>query len=630
MDDGDRGGHEAAISYLLRFPEAAQHRVEVEARYPTGGAESVTLMMPVWTPGSYLVREFARHVETLAAAAADGSPLAVDKVAKNRWRVATGGGAEVVVRYRLYCREMGVRSNFVDASFALLNGAPTFLTLLDGSTGAPARLRHRVRLVTPEDWATVVSPLPEVDRAYVAADYDELVDSPLYAGNGRVDSFTVDDGRGGGAEFVIVHEGGGEVWDAGWANRDARRVAEAELALWGSFPFRRYVTFNFIVEGRGGLEHRDSTVLMTSRWRATTAEGRRGWLSLFAHELFHAWNGKRLRPAALGPFDYERESYTSSLWFVEGVTSYYDDLLVHRAGLSTRDEYLEALGDVVEEVETTPGRAVQPLVDSSFDAWIKFYRRDENTVNSGVSYYRKGALVAWLLDARIRTASGGERCLDDLMRAAYERWSGADGFTPEELRTLVAQVGGAETADWLAAALTDTGDFDYAPALNGFGLRFTAKKKKDGEEAGGSGAEADGSGGDEPAAWLGAGVETRDGRLVVTEVRRGTPAWEAGVNVEDELVAVDDYRLPAGGLDDRLESYRPGDEASLLVARRERLLRLPVVFGERPEPEWRPAVDPDAGEAAAARREAWLGGARPGQTEGRQVGAHSMPRRVTR
>jgi predicted metalloprotease with PDZ domain len=419
-------------------------------------------------------------------------------------------------------------------------------------------------------------------------------------------------------------------------------------------PFDRYVIFNLVTEAGGGLEHKGSTVLMTSRWKARTEEGWRGWLGLVSHELFHAWNGKRLRPSALGPFDYEREVYTPSLWFVEGVTSYYDDLLVHRAGLSTREQYLERLGETVEAVQTTPGRLVQPLEDASFDAWIKYYRRDENTVNSGVSYYRKGALVAWLLDARLRRATAGAASLDDLLRTAWRRWSGARGYTAEELLALVAELGGEDTAAWLDAALGDAAELDYAPALEWLGLELGEKEEtppkpalRDARSAGSSGlvgrgdeesaiqppepdpvesrsagdeaaalhpptspepAEGRGSDDDEPAAWLGAAVEVRDGRLRVTEVRHGTPAFAAGVNVDDELVAVDDYRLPPDGLDERLKAYRPGDEVTLLVARRERLLRLPLTFGEEPEKLWYPRPAAAATAAQRQHRDAWLGG----------------------
>jgi len=574
------------------------------------------------------VREFARNVETLRAEGPDGAALAVGKTSKNRWRVETGGAERVTLRYRLYCREMSVRTNFVDAGFAVLNGAPTFITRVDD--GRPARVRYRVTAELPAGWRTAVSPLPRDGEAFVAADYDELVDSPLYAGSPVIDRFTIDKPEGAGsAEIVLVHEGGGDVWDYARSRRDVEAIARTEAALWGTVPFDRYVIFNLITESGGGLEHKDSSVLMTSRWKARTEEGWRDWLALVSHEMFHAWNGKRLRPRALGPFDYEHEAYTPSLWFVEGVTAYYDELMVRRSGLSSRQQYLEGLGKTVEGEQTTPGRRVQPLEAASFDAWIKFYRPDENSANRGISYYRKGALVAWLLDARIRRATDGAKSLDDLLRAAWPRGSGERGYTAGDLRELVAELAGPDTATWLDAALTGTDELDYTPALDWFGLELAEKDDEakagtpdrtpapaspepDAPPSPTSPEPVEGRGpqhaDEEPVpAWLGAGTEVRDGRLVVSEVRRGTPAFAAGVNVDDELLAIDDYRLPPRTFAERLKAYRPGDEVSLLVARREHLLRLPVTFGEEPAKAYYPRPAAAASPAQEAHRDAWLG-----------------------
>jgi predicted metalloprotease with PDZ domain len=589
------------IRHTLRFDDAEHHYVEVEARVPTGGAAAIELSMAVWTPGSYLVREFSRNVEALAAATPGGEPLGVSKSRKNRWRITTAGAAETVVTYRLYCREMSVRTNFVDASFALLNGAATFLTRV----GKGEEVRpHEVLVEAPAGWKQVVSPLPRVgdgaEPRFRAADYDTLVDSPLYAGNAAVYPFTVD-----GAPHLLVNEGETappSVWDGPRSAADAERIVREQIGFWGVRPYDRYVFFNLITETGGGLEHKSSSVLMTSRWNARTAKGYRRWLGLVSHELFHAWNVKRLRPVELGPFDYEEEVYTPSLWIAEGVTSYYDELLVRRAGLISREHYLAALSGTIERLQTTPGRRVQPLLQASYDAWIKLYRRDENTANSAVSYYAKGQLVAFLLDAEIRRATGGEHSLDDVMRRAYERFSGPRGYRHEEFLALASEVAGTDLSDFFHRALETPEELDYAPALAWYGLRFTTDKKDEDEDGDGQG-NGDGT----PAAWLGAETELRDGRLTVTEVRRGTPAFAAGLAVEDEILAFGDYRVPPEGLAERLEAYRPGEEVSLLVARRERLLRLPLTFGEEPEKRWKLEPDPEATAEQKARLDAWLG-----------------------
>jgi predicted metalloprotease with PDZ domain len=587
--------------YTLRVLAPSTHLLEVEARFaaPSEGGDGgdLELMMATWTPGSYLIREFARHVEGLEAARPDGAPLAVEKVAKNRWRVATGGAA-VVVRYRVYCRELSVRTNFIEDDFALLNGAATFL--VPAGPDGPLPGAFEVRFELPPDWKLAATPLPDAAAgtprvpAFTARDYDTLVDSPLYAGSGRLYRFEVD-----GVPHRLLHQGGEGIWDDPRSLADVQRIVETERDLWGALPYPRYLFLNLIVEAGGGLEHAESSTLMTSRWKAGTRKGYLDWLGLVAHELFHAWNVKRLRPAELTAFDYERETYTRSLWVAEGVTSYYDDLVVHRAGLSTREEYLERLSKNVERLQTTPGRLQQPLETASFDAWIKLYRPDESSVNSAMSYYTKGAVVAFLLDVEIRRATGGERSLDDALRAAWSRFApngGVGGFRRDELRAVIEEVAGVDLARFFARAVETGEELDYAPALEWLGLRFK-DPEEDPERRG-----------EEPDAWLGADTRVEDGRLLVTRVPRETPAWEAGLSPDDEILAIDGFRVPPRELTERLQALRPGRRSSLLVARRERLLELPVTFGEKPEETWKLEVDPEATEEQRAHLAAWLTG----------------------
>ncbi|MFL6289592.1 MAG: M61 family metallopeptidase [Thermoanaerobaculia bacterium] len=593
------------ISYTLRFPAPQTHYVEVEALVPTEGRAEVELLMAVWTPGSYMVREFARNLEAVTAWSDAGEPLPMTKTSKNRWRVEARGArlpAKISVRYKVYSREMSVRTNFVDEGFAILNGASTFLTLAGGG-----KRPHEVRLVLPPQWRTAVSPLPLEDvNAWRAPDFDTLVDSPIYAGNAPVYRFEV-----AGRQHLLVNEGEGSIWDGPRSAADVERITRELAAFWGVVPYERYVFFNLITEAGGGLEHRDSCVLMTSRWKSRTREAYNDWLALVSHELFHAWNVKRLRPAELGPFDYESEVYTRSLWFAEGVTSYYDELLVHRAGLTKRDEFLKKLSKQIEALQTTPGRLVQPLEESSFDAWIKYYRRDENSVNSGVSYYTKGSVVGFLLDARIRTATAGRRSLDDVLRLAWKRYSGERGFQPGELRAVVREVAGTDLDPWMARALESAGELDYTEALEWYGLRFVESEEENGNGNSDGGKAKDDKKDEEPPGWLGIETEVQAGRVVVSQVKRDTPAYEAGVNVGDELIALGEYRVPPEGWKDRLKAYRPGQKDSLLVARRERLMRLPVVFGEKPKLLWKLEPDPEATVEQRGRLEDWLRGSEP-------------------
>jgi predicted metalloprotease with PDZ domain len=616
------------LRYTVRFPNPASHYAEVEARIPVGAdasepagrpADAVELMMAVWTPGSYLVREFANQIDAVTAHDGDGGALAVTKTAKNRWRVAVplaspGDeiGDEITVSYRLYCHELSVRTNWVDDSFALLNGAATFLTLAGETT--PGERVHEVTIELPAGWQTAVSALPAIGDdprrpGFRAASFDELVDSPIYAGSPRLYPFEV-----AGIDHLLLNEGEGELWDGARAAADAQRIVEQEAALWGGMPYPRYVFFNLLTESGGGLEHKNSTVLMSSRWATRTRQSYLRWLGLVSHELFHAWNGKRLRPAPLGPFDFEAEVYTHDLWVVEGITSYYDDLVLRRAGLMTHEEYLEALTKAIDTVQTTPGRQVQTLADASFDAWIKHYRRNENSANTTISYYSKGALVSWLLDAALRGGSDGEVSLDTLLRAAYERYSGQRGYAEGEIRALLLELAGP-SAPAVAAiydtGVSTTGELDFEPALAWFGLRFKpASDKGEGKEGDGErgdGAKGDGAKGEEEPGWLGLVAKISEGRLLVSEVRRDTPAFAAGVSPGDEVLALDGYRVLPAEWDKRRANYRPGQAAELLVARRDRLIPLPVTFGRDPGKRWQLVIDEQADEAAVARRRAWLG-----------------------
>jgi len=575
------------IRYTLSFPAPQTHYVEVTAAVPTGRRADVELMMAVWTPGSYLVREYARNVEAVTASGPDGRALDVDKSKKNHWRIATGGAPTITVKYRLYCREMSVRTNWVETDFALLNGAPTFITLAD-----LAPRPHEVVITPASGWKRSITALPAMaggDHRYRAPDYDTLVDSPIVVGNPAVYDFDVD-----GKKHSLVDVGEGGVFDGARAAKDLEAVVKEDRRLWGSLPYDRYIFFNMITESGGGLEHKSSTVLMTNRWSTRTRRAYLAWLQLASHEYFHAWNIKRLRPAELGPFDYENENVTRSLWIAEGFTDYYADLQVERAGLQTRDEYLEDLSNTIELLQTTPGRLVQSAEMASFDAWIKYYRPDENTNNTSVSYYTKGTVIAFLLDAKIRKATSGAKSLDDVMRVAYQKFAGPKGYTPEQFRAVAEEVAGTSLKAFWESAVEGTSELDYAEALATYGLRFKPA------------AAAPADRGARP--WPGVTTRNDNGRLLITQVQRDSPADVAGLNVDDEILAIDDFRVRADRFENRLEQYKNGDKVTFLVARREQLVRIPVTLGAEPPKGWRLDVSPAAAETQRRLFEGWLKG----------------------
>ena len=568
----------APIRYILTFPAPQTHYVEVAAAIPTRGRAEIELMMAVWTPGSYLVREFERNVEAVNASAG-GRQLAITKSDKNRWRVSTGGAPTVDLKYRVYGREMSVRTNWIEAGFALLNGAPTFITLADG-----LETPHDVTIVPATGWKRSLTGLPDAggDHHYLAPDFDTLVDSPIVLGNPTVYEFTVD-----GKRHLLVDEGEGGVFDGAQAAKDLEAVVRENLRLWGSLPYDKYLFLNMITEAGGGLEHKNSTVIMTSRW-ATRARGTYlAWLDTASHEYFHAWNVKRLRPVELGPFNYEKENPTRSLWIAEGVTDYYGALNLHRAGLSSREEFLEMISANIAELQTTPGRRVQSAEQASFDAWIKYYRPDENSGNTSISYYTKGAVLGFLLDARIRKATNGAKGLDDVMRLAFQRYAGATGYTPADFRAVAEEVAGTSLKAFWETAVEGTAELDYAEALDTLGLRFRGAASPQ-------------------RPWLGVTTRNDGGRLLVSQVRRDGPSSTAGLNVDDEILAINDYRVRADRLDDRLQLYRPGERVTLLIARREQLMRLEIALDREPAREWRLEASPSVTAQQTQQLERWL------------------------
>jgi predicted metalloprotease with PDZ domain len=478
---------------------------------------------------------------------------------------------------------MTVRNNWVDAGFAMLNGAPTFMTLTD-----LAPRPYEVVINPASGWKRSMTGLPAMaggEHRYRAPDFDTLVDSPIVVGNPTVHEFEVD-----GRKHYLVDEGEAGVFDGVQAAKDLQTLVQEHRRMWGALPYDKYIFFNMLTtttEGGGGLEHKNSVMMMTNRWVTRTRRTYVGWLELASHEFFHAWNVKRLRPVELGPFDYENEVLTRSLWISEGITDYYGSLAVHRAHLSTQAEFLSGLSGQIDELQTTPGRLVQSAEMASFDAWIRYYRPDENSVNVSVSYYTKGAVLGFLLDAKIRKATRGAKSLDDVMRAAFQKFSGTRGFMPEDFRAVAEQISGTSLQSFWKSAVEGTEELEYGDALDYFGLRF---------------ATSPASG----RAWTGWSTRNDAGRLVVTQVRRNTPAYTAGFNVDDEILAIDEFRVRADRLDNRLDQYKPGDKVSVLVARREQLLRLDLTFGSEPPRTWRLEVNPAATDAQKPQLMTWL------------------------
>lgn len=454
------------IVYTVRIPAPETQFAEIEAVVSAGRADSVEMMMPIWSPGYYRVEDYAAKVEELKARTPDGTALATEKTQKNRWRIRTGGAPAVVLSYRIFCAQRSVTTNWIGADYAVLNGAPTFMTLAE-----KARRPHDVRLELPAGWTQAMTGLETEPggkpNRFRAADYETLVDSPILAGKLAVREF-----EDTGKKHFVVAAGDYAAWDGDGATRDLAAMVAETRRFWGFLPYQKYVFLLVFRQGGGGLEHRNST-LSTVRATVSEATGRWSSLGLLSHEYFHLFNVKRLRPIELGPFDLERPPTTGSLWISEGVTSYYGNLLLVRAGLQTTDAYLASLSSLIGRLQTAPGRLAQSVEQSSREVWSNS-NSGINPTGATVSYYNKGAVLGLLLDAKIRRVTDGRRSLDDVMRLAYERYSGERGFTAQEFLATTEEVAGTDLKDWFRRFVSSTDELDYSDVLAWYGLRFMA------------------------------------------------------------------------------------------------------------------------------------------------------------
>jgi predicted metalloprotease with PDZ domain len=581
------------MRYRLSLPEPHTHLFHVEAvlERPEPAQE---LALPVWTPGSYLVREFARHLEGVEAEDGQGRKLAVERLDKQRFRVATGGAERAVVRYRVYANELTVRTCHLDGTHGYLNGAAVFLC-------APGRERepHVLEIAPPEGWS-VATALPGGPTTFTARDYDELADSPVEIGRHRIVTFTAL-----GKPHEIAVWGRGNL-DEGRLADDARRVVEALGGLMGGLPYERYLFILHLTEKRkGGLEHASSATLNVGRMQFFPRDQYEETLGLFAHEFFHLWNVKRMRPAALVPFDYAREQYTRLLWWFEGATSYYEALALARAGVVDARKHLRNLGRALTQLERTPGARKMSVEEASFLAWVKLYRPDENSVNSAISYYLKGELVAFALDLALRRAGSS---LDALLRTLYQRYEGR-GLPEAGVEEAAAELLGADAARrFFDRHVRGTEPIELDLEL--VGLRLRRRPAQAFDDRGGAPAK---NGDERPApGWL--GVELAPGpKLAVASVREGSPAHRAGLYAEDELVAEDGFRVDRAALWDRLCERGPSGTLRLTVFRRDELVEVRVPLAPWPDDTvWlEPVETPTAPQRAAF--EAWSGAAWPGK-----------------
>ncbi len=577
------------IAFEVSFTEPQAHYAEVQMNISGVKAAYIDLKMPVWAPGSYLIREFSKNVEGFKAFGGAGKELPFEKINKNTWRISTENSGQIKVSYRVYSFEISVRTSFVDESHAFLSPTGIFM-YPDGQLNAASE----VTINPHQSWSKISTGLEKVNsklNTFYAPDFDVLYDSPFEVGNQDIFEFVAE-----GVKHEVVMYGGGN-YDKEILKRDMAKIVTEQTKTFGVNPNKRYV---FIVHnfnsGGGGLEHLNSTVLGASRNSYNTDAGLLRFLGLVSHEYFHIWNVKRLRPIALGPFNYEEENYSRNLWISEGFTAYYQDIYTKRTGLQSPNRYLMNLAASISSVENQPGNRVETVSDASFDAWIKQYRPNENSANSTISYYSKGALIALIMDLETIHSTEAKAGLDEVMKAMYDEYYTKKnrGFTDKEFKEMLEKVSRKSFDDVYNDYVNGVKTIDYNKYFGyaGFTLIDDAAKGND--------------------AYLGATTALKDAKIIVTNVSRQSPAWIAGLNVNDEILSINGNRINnvsdprLSEVEKFISGKKPGEKITVSFNRDGVIRQTELTLVRNPNHRFKIASLTNLTEAQLAVRKRWL------------------------
>ena len=572
-----------AIRYSIVPKDLAGHLFEVSVTVEQPSSEGQVFALPAWIPGSYMIREFSRNIVQIRAES-QGKQVALAKLDKHSWRAAPVDGP-LRLQYEVYAWDLSVRAAHLDQTHGFYNGTSVFLRVL-GQESLP----HVVDIVRSAEAAAkswrVATSLPELDAkrygfgTYIAADYDELIDHPVEMGEFALATF-----KAHGIAHDIVITGRVPNLDMARLQADLKAICETQIAFFEpksrTAPMGRYVFLTLAVgDGYGGLEHRASTALICARADLPTTatprkldanDGYLKFLGLCSHEYFHTWNVKRIKPAAFAPYDLQNETYTPLLWLFEGFTSYYDDLLLVRAGVIDEATYLKLQAKTIGAVLRGSGRLKQSVAESSFDAWGKYYRQDENAPNAIVSYYAKGALVALAFDLTIRAKTDGKKSLDDVMLALWQRFGrdfyagGLRGVTEAEVEALFDEATGLRLKPLFNRYVRGVEDLPLGKLYAPFGVRLVDERKSA-----------------KPSFDAAIGRDGADSKLA--QVHEGGAAHRAGMSAGDVLVALDGLRIGGAptALDGLLGRYQVGQTVEVHAFRRDELMRFQVVLqGDR-------------------------------------------------
>lgn len=552
-----------SISYELRMPKPQNHYFEVQMNIADNDDKQIEVKMPVWTPGSYLVREFSKNVNLVKAFTKDGKALKVSKKSKNAWLIDAGNENNIQVKYEVYSFEVSVRTPFLDLSHGFVSGSGVFMYVEKAKNQAGS-----VTVFPHESFKRISTSLPLDQTAkgagqrFTFENYDQLVDCPMEIGNQEIFEFSA----AGVLHTVAMY--GDANYNVEQLKKDMPKIVEAETAVIGKNPNKTYTFIvHNVVDGQGGLEHMNSTVLSVNRW---TYAGKQyvDFLNLVAHEYFHLWNVKRIRPIELGPFNYDEENYTTLLWVMEGFTSYYDELILRRTGFYTEEEFLAKLQSSINYVEGSPGSRVQPVAHASFDAWVKAYRPNENSSNTSMTYYSRGSVLASVIDAMIVADSDGKKCLDHFMQQLYTTYYEGlkRGFSEAEFKAELSKFVGKNMDDFFAKYVDGTEIIPYKDFYGPVGLNVQDITSNN------------------PS--FGANVREEGGKVIVKSVRFGSSAEEAGISVGDEIVGCNAYRVDQSMFEGMMSGMGNMETCDLLIAREEKLFSVHVTIRPYKKPQF--------------------------------------------
>jgi predicted metalloprotease with PDZ domain len=549
------------VKYYLSMPKPQNHYFHVEMVLENFNEKSVDVSLPVWSPGSYLVREFAKNINLVTATDASGKELHIKKKKKNTWSIDKGKAGEVRVSYDVYAFELSVRTSFLDLTHGFVSGSGVFMFVENHLD-----VNGDVVVVPYEGFSEVSTALPrkEKNKPYVFtySDYDHLVDCPIEIGNQLIFKFNAS-----GVKHTVAMYGEGN-FDVESLKRDMSKVIEEETKVFGQNPNKEYLfIIHNVVDGQGGLEHKNSTTLSVNRWTYSGSSYVK-FLSLVAHEYFHLWNVKRIRPFELGPFDYNKENYTDLLWVMEGFTSYYDELLLLRAGYYTQSEFLSKMESSINYVEGSVGARVQPVAHASYDAWIKAYRPNENSSNTTMTYYTRGSILAAFLDVKIIRKSKGEKCLDHFLQHMYNKFyiKAGRGFTSSEFKRELEGFTGENLDAFYEDYIDGTAIPQYSELFENMGIQVTnlTSTKPD----------------------FGATLRSSGGKAIISRVRSNSAAEDAGLSVNDEIIGCNGYRVSKADIEGIMRGVSEGDELDLLISRDEILFAVNFTMTNYTKPRY--------------------------------------------